>query len=335
MISILERIRKLDDLKNLNYDQIKQLSCEIREVIVKTVAINGGHLASNLGVVELTIAIHRVFNSPEDKVIWDVGHQCYTHKLLTGRYKAFHTLRTKDGLSGFPNSKESVHDAFNTGHASTSVSAALGFLAGAKLDKKLYRAVAVIGDGALTGGLAYEALSHAGQLKLPLIVILNDNKMSISLNVGGLSKYLSRISMKSHYQSLRRLFDSKVRNLPFVGKYCFALLSRIKRAIKAMFYTDNFFVDLGFEYVGPIDGHDTKELEQVLSDVRKLDHPVVVHVLTQKGRGYSFAENDPGKYHGVGAFSVDNGVVSDAKKAFSFTDAFSKHCYPMPLKMRG
>jgi 1-deoxy-D-xylulose-5-phosphate synthase len=321
---ILEHIHNRDDLKTLNYDEIKQLASEIRTIIVRTVAKNGGHLASNLGVVELSIALHRIFNSPEDAIVWDVGHQCYTHKILTGRYTAFSTLRTKGGLSGFPKRKESVHDVFDTGHASTSVSAALGLLAGTQLSGKNRHAVAVIGDGALTGGLAYEALSHAGQLALPLIVILNDNKMSISPNVGGLSKYLSRLSMKSHYQFLRRIFDSTIRNIPVIGKYCFALLSRIKRAIKAMFYTDNFFVDLGFEYVGPIDGHNTKGLEQVLYDVRKLDHPVVVHVLTQKGKGYSLAEDDPGTYHGVGAFSVDGGVVAQPQKALFFTDAFSQ-----------
>ncbi|MDR2808543.1 MAG: 1-deoxy-D-xylulose-5-phosphate synthase [Spirochaetaceae bacterium] len=322
---ILEHIHNLDDLKTLNYDEIKKLASEIREVIVRTVAQNGGHLASNLGVVELTIALHRIFNSPEDKIVWDVGHQCYTHKILTGRYAVFSTLRTKGGLCGFPNRKESVHDVFDTGHASTSVSSALGLLAGAQLSGKQSRAVAVIGDGALTGGLAYEALSHAGQLGLPLIVILNDNKMSISPNVGALSKYLSRLSMKSHYQFLRRILDSTIRKVPFIGKYCFDLLLRIKRAIKAIIYTDNFFVDLGFEYVGPIDGHNTKGLEDVLYDVRKLDHPVVVHVLTQKGKGYTLAEDDPGTYHGVGAFSVDGGVSPpDQKKAFFFTDAFSQ-----------
>jgi 1-deoxy-D-xylulose-5-phosphate synthase len=322
--TILEHIREPGDLKGLGVVELQQLSAEIRDMIVSTVSRNGGHLASNLGVVELTIVLHRVFDSPYDKIVWDVGHQCYTHKLLTGRYTAFSTLRQSGGLSGFPKRSESPHDVFDTGHASTSISAALGLLAGDRLKGGTARVIAVIGDGALTGGLAYEALSHAGQLGLPLIVILNDNKMSISPNVGGLSKYLSRLSMKSHYQLFRRTFEAAIKKIPVIGKTMFDLVIRIKRAIKAMAYTDNFFVDLGFEYVGPIDGHDIKGLEQVLYDVHNLNRPVVVHVLTQKGRGYSFAEEDPGNYHGVGTFSVDGGLVPEQQKRLSFTDAFAR-----------
>ncbi|MDR1301423.1 MAG: 1-deoxy-D-xylulose-5-phosphate synthase [Treponema sp.] len=308
--SLLAQIYEPQDLKNLSFKALNQLAVEIRETIVSTVSKQGGHLASNLGVVELTIALHRVFNSPQDKIIWDVAHQCYTHKLLTGRYEEFPSLRQAGGLAGFPKRTESPHDAFDTGHASTSISAALGILAGEWIQGRRNRVVAVIGDGALTGGLAYEALSHAGQLHLPLVVILNDNKMSISPNVGGLSKYLSRLTMKARYQWFRRNFDSMAKRLPLVGSAFFDMVVRLKRAVKAVFYTDNFFVDLGFEYVGPIDGHHIQQLEQVLQDVRRLDRPVVVHVITRKGKGYQFAEKDPGSYHGVPSFSISGGLAS-------------------------
>jgi 1-deoxy-D-xylulose-5-phosphate synthase len=307
-VSLLSRINGPGDLKGLSPAELNRLAAEIRETIVSTVSRNGGHLASNLGVVELTIALHRVFNTPEDKIVWDVGHQCYAHKLLTGRFSSFSSLRKAGGLAGFPKRSESPHDCFDTGHASTSISAALGILAGERLRGGAGRAVAVIGDGALTGGLAYEAFSHAGQLGLPLVVVLNDNKMSISPNVGGLSKYLSRLSMKSKYQSFRRKFDSTVKKLPFIGDVFFELVVRLKRAVKAVFYTDNFFVDLGFEYVGPIEGHYIQGLIEVFRDVRKLDRPVVIHVITRKGKGYGFAEDDPGNYHGVGSFSVAGGI---------------------------
>jgi 1-deoxy-D-xylulose-5-phosphate synthase len=276
-----------------------------------------------LGVVELTIALHRVFDSPRDKIVWDVGHQCYTHKLLTGRFGAFATLRQAGGIAGFPKGEESPHDAFDTGHASTSISAALGLLAGERLLGGRRRVAAVIGDGALTGGLAYEALSHAGQLGLPLVVILNDNKMSIGPNVGGLSKYLSRLTMKGRYQWFRRNFDSLVKRIPGIGEGAYNGIVRLKRAIKAIFYSDNFFVDLGFEYVGPIRGHHIQELEQVLTDVRNLDRPVVVHVITRKGKGFRLAEDDPGAYHGVSAFAMEDGLPEDRKQP-AFTDALSR-----------
>jgi len=305
---MLQNIKSPDDIKKLSLKELKLLAGEIREKIVSTVSDNGGHLASNLGVVELSIALHKVFDSPSDKIIWDVGHQCYAHKLLTGRLEEFHTLRQAGGLSGFPKKSESPHDAFNTGHASTSISASLGLLAAQRLRGGKEHAVAVIGDGALTGGMAYEALSHAGHLGLPLIVILNDNKMSISPNVGGLSKYLSRLSMKTKYQTFRRHFDAMAKKIPIIGGAFFNLVLRLKRAVKAVFYIDNFFVDLGFEYVGPIGGHNLKVLIDVLNDVKKIKLPVVIHVVTRKGKGYSFAEYDPDSYHGVGSFSVDNGI---------------------------
>ncbi|MDR2160188.1 MAG: 1-deoxy-D-xylulose-5-phosphate synthase [Treponema sp.] len=307
-VSLLSGIRHPEDLKRLGIGELNRLAAEIRGVIVSTVSRTGGHLASNLGVVELTIALHRVFNSPDDKIVWDVGHQCYAHKLLTGRQDVFSGLRRAGGMAGFPKRAESPHDAFNTGHASTSISAALGLLAGERIRGGDGRAVAVIGDGALTGGMAYEALSHAGQLGLPLVVILNDNKMSIGPNVGGLSKYLSRLSMKAKYQLFRRTFDAVAQRIPFFGDIFFEVVLRLKRAVKAVFYTDNFFVDLGFEYVGPIGGHNIRSLVEILEDVRRLERPVVIHVITRKGKGYRYAEDDPGRYHGVGSFSVSGGL---------------------------
>jgi len=324
--TLLSKINSPFDLKKLKAKELNLLAQEIRQIIVRTVAGNGGHLASNLGVVELSIALHRVFNSPGDKIVWDVGHQCYAHKLLTGRFSSFSLLRKCGGLAGFPKRSESEHDAFNTGHSSTSISAALGLLAADRMQGGKACAIAVIGDGALTGGLAYEALSHAGHLGLPLIVILNDNKMSISANVGGLSKYLSRLSLKAKYQVFRRHFDAMAKKIPFVGDAFFNLILRLKRAVKAVFYTDNFFVDLGFEYVGPIGGHNIQTLTDVLQDVRRLNRPVVIHVITRKGKGYGFAEDDPDSYHGVGSFSVDGGIAQRGSQGrkLTLTESFSK-----------
>jgi 1-deoxy-D-xylulose-5-phosphate synthase len=323
--SLLSRINSPADLKILKPGDLDKLAAEIRDVIIDRVSRNGGHLSSNLGTVELSIALHRVFNSPEDQIVWDVGHQSYAHKLLTGRNAAFSGLRKRGGLSGFPKREESPHDAFNTGHSSTSISAAAGLLVAKRMKSEKGRVIAVIGDGALTGGLAYEALSHAGHLELPLIVILNDNNMSISPNVGALSKYLSRLSMKAKYQSFRRHFDNMAKKLPFIGNIFYNVVVRLKRAVKAVFYIDNFFVDLGFEYVGPIDGHNILQLERVFRDVRQLERPVVVHIVTSKGKGYAFAEDDPGGYHGVGAFSVSGGLPDTFKNTarLTFTDSFA------------
>jgi 1-deoxy-D-xylulose-5-phosphate synthase len=325
---MLSQINGPADLKKLKFKELDRLAREIREVIVTRVTQNGGHLASNLGVVELSIALHRVFDSPKDKIVWDVGHQCYAHKLLTGRFAAFSGLRQAGGLAGFPKREESPHDAFNTGHASTAISAAAGLLAAERMAAGSGRAIAVIGDGALTGGLAYEALSHAGHLELPLIVVLNDNKMSISPNVGGLSKYLSRLSMKANYQSFRRSFDSMAKKIPYVGDLFFDMVVRLKRAVKAVFYTDNFFVDLGFEYVGPINGHNIPALSNVFEDVRRLQRPVVIHVITRKGKGYEFAENDPGNFHAISerhtvSDYISGTVPSSSGGRRSFTDAIS------------
>ena len=311
--SLLSKINCPHDIKNFNGKNLETLAKEIRETIVSRVDKNGGHLASNLGVVDLSIALHKVFDSPKDKIIWDVGHQCYAHKLLTGRYNLFSGLRKAGGIAGFPKVEESPHDIFNTGHASTSISAAIGLLAAARMKEAKGKVIAVIGDGALTGGLAYEALSHAGHLELPLIVVLNDNKMSISPNIGGLSKYLGRLSMKAKYQKLRQYFDTRVKKIPLVGRAFYNFVFRLKKAVKAVFFSDNFFVGLGFEYVGPIDGHDINDMIRVLEDVKKLNRPVVIHLLTQKGKGYKDAEGDPGTYHAIAASSkIEPPPFSDA-----------------------
>lgn len=320
---ILSNIKNLDDLKKLPEKKLSELSQEIRKKIIEVVAENGGHLASNLGCVELTIAIHRVFNSPKDAIIFDVSHQSYTHKLLTGRYKEFPSIRKHDGISGFTKRCESEHDYFDNGHSSTSISQGIGLLTAWELNgEKDRKVVVVIGDGALTGGMAYEGLCHAGQLSKNLIVILNDNQMSISENTGALSRYLSTITMSSGYQRFRHFVDGIVDKIPYSQHHLGKIIYRLKRGIKGMFLNLNFFTDFGFEYVGPLDGHDIKKLENVLNQVRNLKKPVVVHVRTIKGKGYSPAENDPASYHGVGPFLISNGVVEkyDAK---SFTEIFS------------
>jgi 1-deoxy-D-xylulose-5-phosphate synthase len=320
---LLPKINSPNDVKKLTPRELNMLAQEIREKIVSTVSSNGGHLSANLGIVELSIALHKVFNSPQDKIVWDVGHQCYAHKLITGRFDSFSSLRKKDGIAGFPKRTENPHDAFNTGHASTSISAALGLLTADRIQGGGSRVIAVIGDGALTGGMAYEALSHCGHLGLPLIVILNDNKMSISRNVGGLSKYLSRLSMKAKYQTFRRNFDAMAKKIPFIGDAFFNLVVRLKRAVKAVFYIDNFFVDLGFEYVGPIGGHNIQALTNIMEDVKKLNRPIVIHLITRKGKGYGYAEEDPDSYHGVGSFPVDGGIEQGNISRKSFTESFS------------
>ena len=319
---MLSKIRSPKDIKNLNQKELRQLAQEIRRTIIEVVGKNGGHLASNLGVVELTIALHRVFNSPEDAIIWDVSHQCYAHKLLTGRYEEFKTLRQKNGLSGFTNKSESVHDYFNNGHSSTSISSALGLLAARELNEDKGKVIAVIGDGALTGGMAFEALSHAGQLSKNLIVILNDNQMSIDHNTGSVSRYLSRLTMTARYQTFRYRVDKVIDKIPYLGPHLEKVIFRLKRSLKGLFLTNNLFVDLGFEYVGPLDGHNELSLEKVLKKVSRLHRPVVVHVVTKKGKGYSPAEDNPELFHGIGPFQISDGTV-EKFDTLSFTEAFS------------
>ncbi|MBP5519144.1 MAG: 1-deoxy-D-xylulose-5-phosphate synthase [Treponema sp.] len=319
---LLSKIHSPDDVKKLSQKQLKQLASEIRTTIINVVGKNGGHLASNLGIVELTIALHRVFNSPKDAFIFDVSHQCYTHKLLTGRYNDFPTLRKNGGISGFTNTTESPHDFFISGHSSTSISSALGLLTARELNGEEGKVIAIIGDGALTGGMAFEGLSHAGQLCKNLIVILNDNQMSIDHNTGSVSRYLSRLSMSAGYQTLRYRIDKALDKIPYLGSALEKIIFRIKRSIKGLLLTNNLFVDLGFEYVGPLDGHNEVALERELRRVSRLHRPVVVHVVTKKGRGYSPAENNPELFHGIGPFQISDGTVEKFDTE-SFTESFS------------
>lgn len=319
---LLSRINSPEDLKKIPQKQLPLLAEEIRKKIIDVVGRNGGHLASNLGVVELTIALHRVFTSPEDAIIFDVSHQCYVHKMLTGRYKQFQTIRQHGGISGFTRRSESPHDYFDNGHSSTSVSQGLGLLSAWSLEGKKGKVVAVIGDGALTGGLALEGMNHAGQLGRNLIVVLNDNQMSISKNTGAVSKYLSKLTMSPWYQRFRYRVDHLVSKIPNSGKHLGKLIYRLKRALKGLLLSNNFFTDLGFEYVGPLDGHNIKEMEKTFADVKKLERPVVVHVVTKKGKGYSPAENDPATFHGIGPFLISDGKV-ERFDTTSFTEAFS------------
>lgn len=319
---LLSEIHSPKDIKNLSQKELSQLAAELRRTIIEVVGKNGGHLASNLGVVELTIALHRVFDSPKDAIIWDVSHQCYAHKLLTGRYADFRTLRQKSGLSGFTNQSESEHDFFTNGHSSTSISSALGLLAARELNADDGKVIAVIGDGALTGGMAFEGLSHAGQLSKNLIVVLNDNQMSIDHNTGSVSRYLSRLTMTAQYQTFRYRVDKIIDRIPYLGRYLEKFIFRFKRSLKGLLLTNNLFVDLGFEYVGPLDGHNEASLETVLKKVRRLHRPVVVHVVTKKGKGYSPAEDDPELFHGVGPFQISDGTV-EKFDTLSFTEAFS------------
>ncbi len=329
--TILSRIKSPEDVKSLSSSDLPLLAREIRDRIIDVTHKNGGHLASNLGVVELTIAMHRVFNSPVDQFVWDVGHQCYAHKILTGRNDRFGTIRRQNGLSGFPKRSESVHDPVETGHASTSISAALGILSGKNIQKIEGKVVAVIGDGALTGGIAFEALNHAGQLKKDLIVIYNDNNMSISRNVGGFSansniskstSYISRITATHSYQRIRDMIDKGLLKIPLFGYKIFQAVMRLKKGVKAVFLKETLFSELGFEYVGPLDGHSLSMLIKVLENVKKLKKPVVVHVVTQKGKGFKLAEDNPVRYHGIGPMTSVEGKIEPGL-GVTFTDAFA------------
>lgn len=307
MQQLLEKIESPKDLKLLSLEELKLLASEIRELIIHTVAHQGGHLSSNLGVVELTIALHRVFHSPEDKIIWDVGHQCYTHKILTGRRKRFSTLRQKGGISGFPRREESVYDSFNTGHSSTSISAGLGMACARDLKGESYSVVAVIGDGALTSGMAYEALNNAGSLKKDLIVVLNDNEMSISFSVGALSMYLNRLRTNPEYNRLREDFRHLVQVTPFLKREGMELIERMERRLKGLVLPGAFFEELGFRYFGLVDGHSLPDLIEILEGVKKLKGPVLVHVVTKKGKGYRFGEENPSFYHSSSPFNLTTG----------------------------
>jgi 1-deoxy-D-xylulose-5-phosphate synthase len=326
---IIEKIDSPNDVKNLKIDQMYALAQELREIIIQRVSINGGHLASNLGVVELTIALHYVFNSPKDKIIWDVGHQSYPHKLLTGRYKDFHTLRKLGGISGFPKISESPHDGFGTGHSSTSISASIGILEGGYLKKNNFNVIAVIGDGAMTSGLAFEGLNYAGHLKRNLIVILNDNEMSISPNVGALSNYLNKILTGSFFRKFKRDTKAIIEGIPKIGESVAKIAERAEGSIKGFFLPGGLFEDLGFNYVGPIDGHDISILIETLSNLKDSSEPTLIHVVTKKGKGYKYSEIDPCIYHGTGPFKIDAGICSNSQKCLvdeclSYSELFGR-----------
>lgn len=321
---LLEKITSPQDLKHLTEQELTTLAEELRHTILTGVAENGGHLASNLGVIELTIALHRAFNSPLDKIIWDVGHQTYAHKLLTGRYERFATLRQEHGLSGFPKREESVHDAFNTGHSTTSISAALGMAEALRLLNQPQHVVAVIGDGALTGGMAWEALNHAAHLAKPLIVVLNDNEMSISPNVGAIAKYLNRLRTAPLYQRTKRDVRGVLKGIPHLGQFMSDWITRFKSSLKYLLVPGVVFEELGFTYLGPVDGHSTRDVEAVLRQAKQLMTPVLVHCLTRKGKGYIPAEDSPSHFHSAAPFTVATGERRSKTGAESFTDVFGK-----------
>ena len=316
--SILDTICSPQDVKELPFEQLDVLCTQIRERLIQTTAKTGGHLASNLGTVELTVALHRVFDCPDDQIVWDVGHQCYTHKLLTGRREQFSTLRQEGGLSGFPKCKESEYDAFIAGHSSTSISVASGLARAKKLQNDQHHVIAVIGDGAFTSGLAFEGANNAARFGDNLIVILNDNKMSISKNVGSFSKYLSKIRARPAYFRTKDRAESICNHLPLIGKPLNQLLVWLKTTMKTVVYGSNWFEDMGFCYLGPIDGHNMETLCDVLQRAKNLHRPVFLHIETQKGKGYSYAEENPGEYHGTSGFDIDTGKsFSSASTNFS------------------
>lgn len=319
---ILDRITAPNDIKKLKPEEYDQLAGEIREFLINTISVSGGHLASNLGVVELTMALHLVLDLPKDKIIWDVGHQSYTHKLLTGRRDAFDGLREYGGMSGFPKRTESKCDAFNTGHSSTSISAGLGIAAANKLNNNDGTVVSVIGDGALTGGMAYEALNNAAQLKRNFIIILNDNEMSISANVGGVSKYLNSIRTGQAYNRLKKRVLGVLSKLPVCGNFLINKIRKTKSGIKQLLIPGMLFEDMGIKYIGPIDGHDVERLVDIIGEAKKLDKAVMIHVVTKKGKGFAPAEERPEKFHGVGPFDVNTGDALKVKK-LDYTQVFS------------
>lgn len=321
---ILEHIEGPWDVKNLSPEELKTLAAEIRQFLIEKISVTGGHLASNLGVVELTIALYLAFDLPKDKVIWDVGHQSYTHKILSGRRELFDELRQYGGMSGFPKRKESPYDSFDTGHSSTSISAGLGIAQGRDLLGEDYAVISVIGDGALTGGMAYEALNNAAHLKKNFIIILNDNNMSISENVGGMSKYLSGLRSGVGYNELKRQVSETLLKIPVVGAGLVEKISRTKDSIKQLVIPGMLFENMGVTYLGPVDGHDIKAMVKTFKEARRMDHAVLVHVLTKKGKGYAPAEKNPSRFHGIDPFDIATGKSLKEKVYPTYTDVFSK-----------
>ena len=321
---ILEQIKGPEELKQLSSRELAILAEEIRTFLIEKISRTGGHLASNLGVVELSIALFKTFDLPQDKIIWDVGHQSYTHKILSGRMAEFDELRQYGGISGFPKRKESPYDSFDTGHSSTSISAGLGIAQGRDLLGEDYRVVSVIGDGALTGGMAYEALNNAARMKKNFIIILNDNEMSISENVGGMSRYLSGLRTGTGYNDLKKNIVEALERVPLVGNAVIDKLKRTKDSIKQLFIPGMLFENMGITYLGPVDGHNIPALCKVLKEAKKLDHAVLIHVITKKGKGYKPAEKNPSIFHGVGPFDIATGKENGKKKEPSYTEVFSR-----------
>ena len=321
---ILDKINGPDDVKKLNETELRELAEEIRSFLIEKISHTGGHLASNLGVVELTIALYLAFDLPKDKIIWDVGHQSYTHKILSGRKDDFDGLRQYGGLSGFPKRKESPFDAFDTGHSSTSISAGLGMAQGRDVLGEEYSIVSVIGDGALTGGMAYEALNNAARLKKNFIIVLNDNKMSISENVGGISRYLSNLRADEGYNLLKKNVAGTLAKVPMIGNDLVDTLLRTKNSIKQFLIPGMWFENMGITYLGPVDGHDVKGLAKIFSEAKKINHAVLIHVMTKKGKGYRPAEKNPSSFHGVEPFDIETGKPLGQKLYPSYTDVFSR-----------
>lgn len=317
MYKVLDKINSPEDLKKINIQEKEELAQEIRDLIIDATAKNGGHVASNLGIVELTIALHSVLNSPQDKIVWDVGHQCYVHKILTGRKDKFNTIRQFGGISGFPKTCESEHDSFNTGHSSTSISIATGMARARDILKEDYEVIAVIGDGSLTGGMALEALNDCGSSKTNVKVILNDNEMSISKNVGGIPLYLSKIRTKTGYTRSNRKIKEITNKIPIIGKPIVSFAHYTKQIIKRAVIPNMYFEDIGFTYLGPVDGHNIRKLEDIMERSKKIKGPVLIHVVTKKGKGYKPAEENPNKFHGVSAYDKETGEILKSSKGYS------------------
>ncbi|OGL49615.1 MAG: 1-deoxy-D-xylulose-5-phosphate synthase [Candidatus Schekmanbacteria bacterium RIFCSPHIGHO2_02_FULL_38_11] len=325
MEEILKKINYPNDLKEMTLKELDVLASEIRELIIKIISQNGGHLASSLGVVELTIALHYVFNAPDDKIVWDVGHQSYAHKILTGRKDKFSTIRKYKGLSGFPHPEESIYDPFTAGHASTSISVSLGIAEAMRHLKEENYVIAVVGDGSLTGGLAYEGLNHAGRFKKNFIVVLNDNEMSISPNVGAIAAYLSKVTTGTRYMKFRKEIETLLKSIPKIGTRVAKQVRKLEEAIKSLIVPGIIFEELGFKYVGPIDGHNIHYLIETLKNVKEIQSPVLIHVITQKGKGYKYAEENPCTFHGVTSFEIESGCFSKEKSTVpSYTQVFGE-----------
>jgi 1-deoxy-D-xylulose-5-phosphate synthase len=331
MSRILDDFNDINAVKEMSIAQLNVFSKEIRDFLIEKVSKTGGHLASNLGVVELTLSLYNVFDFNKDKVIWDVGHQSYVHKIITGRKDKFDTLKSYGGLSGFPKREESKYDFFNSGHSSTSISAAIGIARARDLRKEDYDVVSVIGDGALTGGMAFEALNDVGFKKTKMIIVLNDNQMSISKNVGGLSKYLSELRIDPTYNRIKKEINSTLKRIPTLGNGMVNSINKLKNGIKQVIVPGMLFEHMGIKYLGPIDGHDIKEVSKVLKLARKIDGPVIIHVITKKGKGYKFAEIEPRKFHGVGPFNPLNGELRGSSKA-NYSKAFGEQMVELARK---